>query len=200
MAGLVRVARGKPLDATDDPVDLRDLALDGLEAFALDHHLRVARGPPHELLEELHGVGDHLEWIVDLVREADRELAEGRQTVALADLEEVLGEPDRPDLLAVLVVGDRARDRDRNGDRVLGEEDGLAVLDRAARPALVAPHGAHHFPGMLPALVEQGHRLPEHLFRSVAEGLAGAVVVKDDQPLPVDGNDDVGEFSSSFSK
>ena len=52
------------------------------------------------LLEQVQVVDDDLERVVDLVRQADRDLAERGQPVVPADLAQVLGEADRAQLLA----------------------------------------------------------------------------------------------------
>ena len=67
----------------------------GVEPLDLDRARRARRRAADVALEQLRLVQDHRERVVDLVREADRHLAERRELVLVQDLAQVLGEADR---------------------------------------------------------------------------------------------------------
>ena len=64
-------------------------------ALDLDRALALAGERADVALEQLGLVQDHRERVVDLVREADRDLAERRELVLVQDLAQVLREADR---------------------------------------------------------------------------------------------------------
>src|SRR5881397_577206 len=185
-------ALGELGELAHDPLDAPERGMDGVETLALDDEVRVRGHLGDVPLEQVQVVDDDLEGVVDLVREADRDLAEERQLVVAADLTQVLGEADRAGLRSLVVADDAARDRNGDAGAVLGDEDGLVVLGLSRRFAVAEPHGAHDLAGLREVGVEPGHVLPEHLLRRVAERAPCSVVVEDDGPRAVHGDDDVG--------
>jgi hypothetical protein len=157
--------------------------VDRIEALALDHEVVVGGDLGDVRFEEVQVVDDHLEGVVDLVRDADRHLAEGGELVLAADLAQVLGEADRAELAAGRIADDRARDHHRDALPALGHEDRLAVLARA--------HRGHHLAGLRDVGIEARHVLAQDLLWRVAERLACTVVVEADGAVDVDGDHDV---------
>src|SRR6185369_11579425 len=175
-------------DALDDRLDAPELALDRLDALVLADVFLGRRLLLEEALEQLDLVDEHLERIVDLVREADSELSERDQLVVLAQPLDVLGKADAPLLAAFLVVDDRAGDRHRNAVSVLGDELGLEGFDLAFAVA----HRVHHAAGFFFVGVEAGDGSSEDLVGVVTERVLGTGVVENDYAFAVHGHDDVG--------
>src|SRR5205814_2235774 len=75
----------------DDALDALERRVDRVEALPLDHEVLVRGDARHVRFEQVQVVDDHLERVVDLVREADRHLAQGGELVVTADLAHVRG-------------------------------------------------------------------------------------------------------------
>src|SRR5205823_10958670 len=108
-------------ELVDDSLDAPERRMDGIQAFALDDEVRVRGDLGDVPLEQVQVVDDDLEGVVDLVGEADRDLAEQRELVVTTNIAQVLGEADRADLLSLVVADDGTRDRDRDAGAVLGD-------------------------------------------------------------------------------
>ena len=136
--------------------------------------------------------------IVDLVREADRDFAGGRELFALAHQADVAGEANRAGRAAVLFVDDRSRDGDRDEIAVLAAEHGLEVGD-APRILARGAHRLHHAARFLGRGIDNGDFLADDFFGGVVQVFARAVVVEDDRAVTVDRDDDVGgAFDQAF--
>ena len=143
-------------------------------------------------LEQRRLVHDHGERIVDLVGETDRDLAQGRELVLAADLAQVLRIADRAVFDALVVIEDRAGDRDGNVLPGASDEGRLERLDPGLTAVLGTPHRAPDPARLVDRRIEEADEFAEHLLGLVAEGVVGAVVEVDDAPLAIGGDDDVG--------
>ena len=171
---------------------MAELALDRIDAFVFARVVGRRRLLPQVALEQLDVVDEHLEGVVDLVREPDREFAERQQSVVLTQHANVLEEADAAEFAAAVVVDDGARDRHRHRGAGLVDQFGLEVLDQAGAVDRFVTHRAEHRTGVVDATVEPFDRTAEHFVGFVAERVLGAVVVEDDLALAVDRDDDVG--------
>ena len=157
----------------------------------LDHQLGVGQMGFDAARQQVEIVGDGFQRIVDLVREADRDFAGRRELLAMAHQADVAGEADRAGRGAVLLVDDRARDRDRDQLAVLAAEHGLEVRD-APRILAGGAHRLHHAARFLQRRVNGGDLLADDFFGGVVQVFARSVVVEDDRAATVDRDDDVG--------
>ena len=157
----------------DDVLDARDGAVGRIEALALDDEILVRADARDVLLDQVEIVDDHLERVVDLVRHPDGDLAERGEAVVTADRAEVLGESDRPQLLAGIGLDDGPRDGDRKQRAALGDEDRLEVAHLALHVRAVAvAHGGHDLAGFRLVGIQPRDVLAQHLFGRVAERAA----------------------------
>ena len=106
--GVIVAPVGHLIDTTDDRADLGQLTLDRLDALFLDHALLIGEDLRQVLGQEIEVVKNHLERVVDPVRQANGKLAQRGQLIAAADIPQVLEKADRANFCAGLIVDERA--------------------------------------------------------------------------------------------
>src|SRR5262249_44001909 len=162
-----------------------------IEPLVFDHQLDIGQMTFDASREQVEVVGDGFERVVDFVREADCDLARGRELLAMAHHADIARETDATRGPAVLLVDDRPGDRDRYQFVILAAQHGLEVRDAPGVLARLA-HRLHHAARLLERRIDGGDFLPDDLLRGITQILSRAVIVENYGAIAVNRDDDIG--------
>src|SRR5262249_44292521 len=134
----------------------------------------------------------HLEGIIDLMRHADGDFAEGCQLIAPSYFTDVFGETDGAHLIAIIVIDNGSRNGHRNRIASSGFESRFKITQPASRLDITTTHRGHHPTRLFDAGIDYQKVFSQHFLWRKTQILPRPVVVKRNNALLVHRDDDVG--------
>src|SRR5208283_3109480 len=155
------------IEAAHDRVDAHDPGADRVEMLVLGGELVILHVAFDGAGQQLEVVGDGLERIVDLMREADGDFARSGELLALAHPADVAREANRADLLALVIFDDRAGDHYRDELAALVAENGFEVGDTTGIARIA--HRFHDAARLFDRRIDAEHLAADHFLAAVME-------------------------------